>query len=480
MAELQITVPYKLLPARIVFTTMCVLFPVWSMIAPIALGLLIGRVITNPMLLPVQLTVLACVSLLTLILGSIAVTAVSEDNRIHVSKDGISFPPMFLPKLQFQRARSWSELTNAKLIASDTGKWLLLSFRTEHPIPLKLERMAESDIEQLMLAVELWAASCERSPELIEYQTAVQNRGHGVDKVGYTQMWEEELGRRFQSTSFVPLEPDNQLQEGRLKVVRQLAFGGLSAIYLAQRNQRDMVVLKEAVVPPSADPETRQQAEQHLLREAEMLQRIDHPNIAHVLDHFTENGRHYLMLEYINGQDLRQYVQQNGPVDQKTAIAWGVTILQILHVLHSLNPPMLHRDLTPENLVLTKHGIVLIDFGAANQFVGNATGTVVGKQAYIPPEQLRGKSSVESDLYAFGGTMHFLLTGKDPLPLSTSHPKSFVSQIDDDLDALIAKCSEFESGDRYHSAAEILELLQALSQKLNAGTIADAVIEMST
>ena len=76
---------------------------------------------------------------------------------------------------------------------------------------------------------------------------------------------------------------------------------------------------------------------------------------------------------------------------------------------------MIHRDLTPENLVLRKNEVILIDFGAANEFVGTATGTIVGKQAFIPPEQLRGKTVPESALYAFGGTMLFLLTGKDPL-----------------------------------------------------------------
>jgi len=479
MAELQITMPYKLLPARIVFSTMCVLFPAWSIVAPVALGLLIGRIIAQPQLLPFALTAMACSSLLLLILGAIAVTAVSEDNRIHVSKDGISFPAMFLPALQFQRARSWSELSSANLITTNNSKWLLLAFSSGQSIPLKLDRLAESDVEQLLLAIELWAATCKRTPELIEYQTNVQNRGHGVEKVGYTQMWEEELSRRFQATSFIPLEPDHQLQGGRLKIVRQLAFGGLSAIYLAQDNQRELVVVKEAVVPPAADPETKKQAEQHLLREAEMLERLDHPNIAHVLDHFTEDGRHYLKLEYVNGQDLRQYVQQNGPVDQRTVIEWGLRILDILHTLHSLTPPMLHRDLTPENLVLTKQGIVLIDFGAANQFVGAATGTVVGKQAYIPPEQLRGKSSIESDLYAFGGTMYFLLTGKDPLPLSTSHPKTVVPEIDDDLDAIVARCSEFEPEDRYHSAAEIMQLLQALALSGDQSKVADPVIQMS-
>lgn len=480
MAELQLTVPYKSLPARIVFSTMCALFPVWAIIAPSGLGMFIGRTVMHPDSMPVMATVVGCLSLLGLTLAAIATTALSEDNRIHVSKDGISFPAFLLPALKFRRARSWTELGRADLFVPSAssselhdgepvkeGRRLLLTFDSAECLPLKLSRFERSDVEQLLLAIELWATNCKRSPALVDYQTQIQNQGHGVAKVGYTQMWEEELSRRFQATSFVPLEPGKELQDGRLRIVRQLAFGGLSAIYLAQENKLDLVVLKEAVVPPSADAQTRAQAEQHLFREADMLSHLDHPNIARVLDHFVEDGRHYLMLEYVNGADLRQYVKQNGPVDQKTAIMWGIQILDILQTLHSQQPPILHRDLTPENLVLAKDAIVLIDFGAANQFVGAATGTVVGKQAYIPPEQLRGKAVIESDLYAFGGTIYFLLTGKDPLPLSISHPKSVVADIDSELDEIIARSSGFEPEDRYHSASEIAARMKEVLLRLN-------------
>src|SRR5207245_510152 len=103
----------------------------------------------------------------------------------------------------------------------------------------------------------------------------------------------------------------------------QLAFGGLSAIYLAQDKEADLVVLKEAVVPAGANAGVREQAEKYLAREAEVLSRLRHPGIARVLDYFVHKGRHYLKLEYINGTDLRQYVRQNGAIDQLTAMNWG-------------------------------------------------------------------------------------------------------------------------------------------------------------
>jgi len=129
-----------------------------------------------------------------------------------------------------------------------------------------------------------------------------------------------------------------------------------------------------------------------------------------------------------------------------------------LRYLHEQNPPVIHRDLTPDNLVLSKEEIFLIDFGAANQFVGAATGTVVGKQAYIPPEQLRGKSVLQSDIYALGGTIYYFLTGKDPLALAEASPKELLGAgVSDQLDRVVRKCTAYELEDRYQNVAELID-----------------------
>ncbi len=89
--------------------------------------------------------------------------------------------------------------------------------------------------------------------------------------------------------------------------------------------------------------------------------------------------------------------------------------------LHNQKVPILHRDLTPDNLLLDESdALKLIDFGAAHQFVEGVTGTLIGKQCYIAPEQLRGSASVRSDIYSFGCTLYFLLTGNDPVALAPS------------------------------------------------------------
>ena len=122
----------------------------------------------------------------------------------------------------------------------------------------------------------------------------------------------------------------------------------------------------------------------------------------------------------------------------------------------------MHRDLTPDNLVLSvKVGLVLIDFGAANAFIGTATGTMVGKQSYMPPEQLRGKAEPRSDIYALGCTLYFLLTGNDPMPLEVANPgeKTVVSH---DLNALIMRCTAQKVEERFASAQAVFDVVAAI------------------
>lgn len=464
MAELELSVRYKTTPTRVGFGVMCALFPVWGLMAPVLLGLFIGHVYRHPEVATSVATALICLTLLgTYFMGQF-LTAITEDDKLYVSQDGIAFPLFLLPFLGFRRNRTWNELTGASLTqssADDAGK-LLLTFDGSS-IDINLGGIDTSDREQLMLAIELWGTNCQRSAALIDYQLKLQNEIRGISQLSYTQMWEEELSRRFNATSFVPLEPDAMLRNGTLQVTKQLAFGGLSAIYQAQWNKLDTVVVKEAVIPQNADEESKTRAEERIQREAQFLMRLKHDHIAKVLDHFIEEGRHYLLLEYVHGQDLRQYVKQNGPQNEEKVLEWSVQIADIIAYLHSQDPPIIHRDLTPDNLVLRNDGgVTLIDFGAANEFIGQATGTLVGKQAYMAPEQLRGKAVTQSDLYSLGCTIFYLLIGRDPTPLSTSRPRTALPAVSEELDAIVAKLTEFEPEDRIQNGDDLRVKLKGL------------------
>ncbi|HMP54473.1 MAG TPA: serine/threonine-protein kinase, partial [Candidatus Melainabacteria bacterium] len=244
---------------------------------------------------------------------------------------------------------------------------------------------------------------------------------------------------------------------------KQLAFGGLSAIYLVQKEKKDLYILKEAVVPDDVDEDNRRIAEEYLMRESKMLFSLSHPHIASVVDYFVEEGRTYLLLNYVHGQDLRQLIAQNGVQKESIVIDWVRQLAEAIAYLHSQDPPVIHRDITPDNMVLRENGdVIIIDFGAANEFVGTATGTLIGKQAYIAPEQLRGKACPQSDLYALGGTAFYLLTGRDPVPLSQPDLLKVLPDSNPQLAQLLKDLTAFEKDDRIESAEAVIERLNEL------------------
>lgn len=482
MAELELSVKYETLPNRVGFYAMAALFPIWSLFVPFLLGLVISYLLHNSTAINnPQLTLAILLGLGSIPVLGVLLTGLFEDNRLYISKDGVSFPLFMVPFLGFRRNRSWSELRGAGIVKRRIGgsegtqpDVLYLNFNKTMPTKFKMKHFDKVQMEQMLLAIELWSGNSVRTPELVDYQNQLHNENKGLGILSQVDMWEEELSRRFSATSFVPLEPGRRILGGSIEIVRQLAFGGLSAIYLAQQNNKNLVVVKEAVVPTNADADTKAKAAEHFFREARFLMSLSHANIAKVLGHFSDDNRDYILMEYIQGQDLRQLVKQQGAQQQLKVIDWALSIAGILKYLHAQVPPVIHRDLTPDNLVLNNEGeLILIDFGAANQFVGSATGTLVGKQSYIAPEQLRGKACTASDIYSFGGSLHYLLTGEDPVPLAASHPAEKNINVELELDELVAQMTAFDTNKRLADLDEISNKLLSLRSKILRGDEAE-------
>ena len=124
---------------------------------------------------------------------------------------------------------------------------------------------------------------------------------------------------------------------------------------------------------------------------------------------------------------------------------------------------VVHRDFTPDNLILRKDGLLkLIDFNVARQIESTATGSVVGKPAYLPPEQFRGEPCAQSDIYALGASLHYLLTGQDPEPITASHPRTLRPEISIGLDEFVARATASDLSKRYASAETLLIDLRSL------------------
>jgi serine/threonine protein kinase len=135
----------------------------------------------------------------------------------------------------------------------------------------------------------------------------------------------------------------------------------------------------------------------------------------------------------------------------------------VLNYLHKHQPPVIYRDIKPSNIMLdTVHGIKLVDFGIARPYTENSENTHVVSGGYSPPEQYWGAADPRSDIYALGATMHYLLTGKEPIALQSCAPKLRNSKVSDYLDKIIQRATAQDVWLRYQSAAE---MLQALTQK---------------
>jgi tRNA A-37 threonylcarbamoyl transferase component Bud32 len=393
-------------------------------------------------------------------LSGVAASAYFFDTSLTVGETGISFPMFLSPRLNLRRDRLWTELRKISLVRKAKRPLeksrIVFHIGKNLSVPINLAYLKPKDLEMLLLALGIWAQRTETDNEVKLLQENLADKKTGTaGGDSYTEMWEKELNRRFSSTCFVPLQPGHLLKDGTLSVVKQLAFGGMSAVYLAQLNRTDLRVLKEFVVPNS-DPRLQEKAHELFEREAKLLMKLSHSRLAHVYDHFVEEGRTYLLLDYIPGTDLRQIVVQKGAQKEELVVDWILQVCEVLSYLHAQNPPVIHRDLTPDNLLLTaQEQIMLIDFGAANEFVGTATGTLVGKESFISPEQFRGDTVPQSDIYSLGATMHYLLTGEEPSPLSQSFPQRVKPELSDWINNIVANCTNFESAERIQTVQDL-------------------------
>ncbi len=338
--------------------------------------------------------------------------------------------------------------------------FLVLDFKSGGSIPFPLAGFSPTALDNFFIVLTRWADPMSLNPDVIALQRDVLSGTTMNVSSSYTKVWEESLRQRFEATNFVPLVGGHELREGRLKVLLLLACGGQASVYLVTDPDGSRFVLKElsaAIDDASALDKLHQLFE----REASLLAKLDHANVVKILDHFVENNRDYLLLNFVAGMSLRQHVEMHGAFSEHEVMQIAKTMANILIYLHSQKPPIIHRDITPDNFVIRDydHEVVLIDFGAANEYIGKVTGTMIGKQCYIPPEQFRGQSAPQSDLYAAGATLYYLVTGSDPTPISTSSPRTVMPSVSTRLDKLISKLTAVELADRVQSAEEFLALL---------------------
>src|SRR5690242_9526253 len=260
----------------------------------------------------------------------------------------------------------------------------------------------------------------------------------------------------------------NTIVGGRYRVVKPLGGGGMKLVYLAEdlRLAARRCALAE-VVDNFTNPDAQRQAVEAFQREADMLARLNNEHIPRVFDRFSEQNRHYLVMEYIDGATLEEEMKlAGGRLAEPRVIEIALQILDTLAYLHGLEPPVIYRDLKPSNVMMMANGQAkLIDFGIARHFQPEQNATMIGTQGYAPPEQYRGKVEQRSDLYALGATMHHALSGRDPAneaPFSFPPLATLCPQIKPALAALVDDALSYDVVHRVQSAAEFKYRLEAI------------------
>lgn len=267
-----------------------------------------------------------------------------------------------------------------------------------------------------------------------------------------------------------PLRVERQIRQ--YQVLQTLGQGGMGTTYLAWVPQipgkkatgGGLLVLKEM----NADMAEIAKAQELFEREARTLKNLNHPGIPQFYEFFVEAGKKYLAMQLIHGQDLEKRVYNSGLVLPHQAIEWMIQTCKVLDYIHEQDPPLIHRDIKPANLMVRSRNnqIVVLDFGAVKE-IGTPLGTRIGAEGYSAPEQDRGQPVTQSDLYAVGATLIFLLTGESPRKFYQQQGRIYcfalenVPTITPRLRKVIEKATQPHLRERYQSAQELAIALAA-------------------
>ena len=255
--------------------------------------------------------------------------------------------------------------------------------------------------------------------------------------------------------------------ENRYKIITQLNCGGMSTIYKAKVLKLNSICAVKELLPPEGTIHEQAEAASWFNREAKILAKLDHPNLPKVFDYFVNKGRYYLVMNFIEGDDLDTILEKDGNpgLPEEKVVGWAKELLEVLDYLHNQDPPIVYRDIKPANIMLHKDGrVMLIDFGIARIVRDQdiSAKTVIGTDGYAPLEQYEGQPEPRSDLYALGATMYHLLTGKMPLPLNIPPVKEAVPNISEKLNEAITKATQRNGKDRFAGAKEMLEAFNSI------------------
>lgn len=281
------------------------------------------------------------------------------------------------------------------------------------------------------------------------------------------------LGADQEQTSFTSIKPGSLLGN-RYEIVEILGEGGMGAVYKARDRELDRMVALKVIRPELAGrPEILQRFKQELI----LARKVTHRNVIRIFDLGEASGVKFITMEYIEGHDLKSVLARDGKLPPDRAVDIIQQVCLALEAAHAED--VVHRDLKPQNIMLDKQGRAsVMDFGIARslEFGGmTQTGALIGTPEYMSPEQVRGEHvDARSDLFTLGIIFQEMLTGTLPYQAETAMASMFKrtkehavsarqldSAVPQYLSDVIAKCLEIEPKDRFQTAREIYDALEA-------------------
>ena len=255
----------------------------------------------------------------------------------------------------------------------------------------------------------------------------------------------------------------------RYDMLEKIGTGGMATVYKA----KDTLLNRYVAIKILRDSlEGEEQVVSNFIKEAQSSASLVHNNIVSVYDVGEEGGLNYMVMEYVDGITLKEYIKQKGALPWQEACDFAIQIGQGISEAHSIN--IIHRDIKPQNILMTKDKTLKVtDFGIARAVAGETTvvgGSALGSVHYISPEQARGGYSDErSDIYSFGITLYEMLTGKVPfdgdttVAVAVQHiqdaipaPSEIAEDVPLSVDKIVLKCTQKKTERRYQTVSDLI------------------------